>query len=195
MSDQGVPIFPLRTILFPGSKLPLRIFEPRYLDMVSHCMRSNIEFGIVLSRKVPQPGMLETYATGTLATIIDWNQGDDGLLGITTLGTNKFELLSMTKQEDGLNIGEIRIVEKEEDFKAPSNFDNMVNLLEAILEDVDLYHDRDKFFESASWVSFRFAEILPLKIEDKQKCLEFDDPILRLNFLEPLIKLIREKSQ
>ena len=195
MSDQGVPIFPLRTILFPGSKLPLRIFEPRYLDMVSYCMRSNIEFGIVLSRKVPQPGMLETYATGTLATIIDWNQGDDGLLGITTLGTNKFELLSMTKQEDGLNIGEIRIVEKEEDFKAPPNFGNMISLLEAILEDIDLYHERDKFFESASWVSFRFAEILPLKIEDKQKCLEFDDPILRLNFLEPLIKLIREKSQ
>ena len=195
MSDQGVPIFPLRTILFPGSKLPLRIFEPRYLDMVSLCMRSNIEFGIVLSRKVPQPGMFETYATGTLAKIIDWNQGDDGLLGITTLGTNKFELLSITKQEDGLNIGEIRIVEKEEDFKAPPNFDNMISLLEAILEDVDLYHERDKFFESASWVSFRFAEILPLKIEDKQKCLEFDDPILRLNFLEPLIKLIREKSQ
>ena len=195
MSDQGVPIFPLRTILFPGSKLPLRIFEPRYLDMVSLCLRSNIEFGIVLSRKVPQPGMFETYATGTLAKIIDWNQGDDGLLGITTLGTNKFELLSITKQEDGLNIGEIRILEKEEDFKAPPNFDNMISLLEAILEDVDLYHERDKFFESASWVSFRFAEILPLKIEDKQKCLEFDDPILRLNFLEPLIKLIREKSQ
>ena len=195
MADQDVPIFPLQTILFPGSKLPLRIFEPRYLDMVSRCMRSNIEFGIVLSRKVPQPGMLETYATGTLATIIDWNQGDDGLLGITTLGTNKFELLSMTKQEDGLNIGEIRIVEKEADFKAPPNFDNMINLLEAILEDVDLYHERDKFFDSASWVSFRFAEILPLKIEDKQKCLEFDDPILRLNFLEPLINLIREKSQ
>ena len=195
MSDQRIPIFPLRTILFPGSKLPLRIFEPRYLDMVSACMRSKREFGIVLSRKVPQPGMLETYATGTLATIIDWNQGNDGLLGITVLGTNKFELLSMIKQEDGLNIGEIKIIEREEDFKAPPNFDNMINLLEAILDDIDLHDDREKFFESASWVSFRFAEILPLKIEDKQKCLEFDDPILRLNFLEPLIKLIREKSQ
>ena len=195
MSEQRVPIFPLRTILFPGSKLPLRIFEPRYLDMVSRCMRSNGEFGIVLSRKVTQPGMLETYATGTLATIIDWNQGDDGLLGITTLGTNKFELLSMTKQEDELNIGEIKIIEKEEDFKAPPNFDNMISLLESILEDIDLYDEREKFFESASWVSFRFAEILPLKINDKQKCLEFDDPILRLNFLEPLLKLIRENSQ
>jgi len=139
--------------------------------------------------------MLETYATGTLAKIIDWNQGNDGLLGITTLGTNKFELLSMSKQEDGLNIGEIKIIEREEDFKAPQNFDKMIGLLEAILEDIDLYQDSDKFFESASWVSFRFAEILPLKIEDKQKCLEFDDPILRLNFLEPLIKLIRENSQ
>ena len=195
MSDQRIPIFPLRTILFPGSKIPLRIFEPRYLDMVSACMRSKREFGIILSRKVPQPGMLETYATGTLATIIDWNQGNDGLLGITVLGTNKFELLSMIKQEDGLNIGEIKIIEREEDFKAPPNFDNMISLLEAILDDIDLYEDREKFFESASWASFRFAEILPLKIEDKQKCLEFDDPILRLNFLEPLIKLIREKSQ
>ena len=195
MSDQRIPIFPLRTILFPGSKLPLRIFEPRYLDMVSACMRSKREFGIVLSRKVPQPGMLETYAAGTLATIIDWNQGNDGLLGITVLGTNKFELLSMIKQEDGLNIGEIKIIEREEDFKAPPNFDNMISLLEAILDDIDLHDDREKFFESASWVSFRYAEILPLKIEDKQKCLEINDPILRLNFLEPLIKLIREKSQ
>ena len=151
MAEQGVPIFPLRTILFPDSQLPLRIFEPRYLDMVSSCMRSNKEFGIVLSRKVPKPGMLETYATGTLAKIIDWNQADDGLLGITTLGTNKFELLSMTKQEDGLNIGEIKVIEKEEDFKAPPNFDAMISLLEAILEDIDLYDKREKFFESASW--------------------------------------------
>ena len=195
MSDQGIPIFPLRTIFFPGSKLPLRIFEPRYLDMVSACMRSKREFGIILSRKVPQPGMLETYATGTLAKIIDWNQGNDGLLGIIVLGTKKFELMSMVRQEDGLNIGEIKIIEREEDFKAPPNFDNMISLLEAILDDIDLYEDREKFFESASWASFRFAEILPLKIEDKQKCLEFDDPILRLNFLEPLIKLIRENSQ
>ena len=146
MTEQDVPIFPLRTILFPGSKLPLRIFEPRYLDMISRCMRTNQEFGIVLSRKVPQPGMLETYATGTLASIIDWNQEDDGLLGITTLGTNKFELLAMTKLEDGLNIGEIKIIEKEEDFKAPPNFDNMTSLLEAILEDIGLYQQKEKFF-------------------------------------------------
>ncbi len=195
MSEQNTPIFPLRTVLFPASRIPLRIFEPRYLDMVSSCLRSNTEFGVVLSKEVMQPGMYETYNIGTLASIIDWSQDKDGLLNITVIGTNKFELISLSKKEDGLNIADINILEQEKDFKAPPHFDNMIRLLEAILEDIDLFDDLDKQFESASWVSFRFAEILPLKIEDKQKCLELNDPLLRLNYLEPLLKLIRENSQ
>jgi len=142
-----------------------------------------------------QPGMYETYNIGTLASIIDWSQDKDGLLNITVIGSNKFELISLSKKEDGLNIADINILEQEKDFKAPPHFDNMIRLLEAILEDIDLFDDLDKQFESASWVSFRFAEILPLKIEDKQKCLELNDPLLRLNYLEPLLKLIRENSQ
>ena len=195
MSEQNTPIFPLRTVLFPASRIPLRIFEPRYLDMVSSCLRSNTEFGVVLSKEVMQPGMYETYNIGTLASIIDWSQDKDGLLNITVIGTNKFELTSLSKKEDGLNIADINILEQEKDFKAPPHFDNMIRLLEAILEDMDLFDDLDKQFESASWVSFRFAEILPLKIQDKQKCLELNDPLLRLNYLEPLLKLIRENSQ
>jgi len=195
MSEQNTPIFPLRTVLFPNSRIPLRIFEPRYLDMVSSCLRSNTEFGVVLSKEVMQPGMYETYSIGTLASIIDWSQDKDGLLNITVIGTNKFELISLSKKEDGLNIADVNILEQEKDFKAPPHFDNMIRLLEAILEDIDLFDDLDKQFESASWVSFRFAEILPLKIDDKQKCLELNDPLLRLNYLEPLLKLIRENSQ
>ena len=195
MSEQNTPIFPLRTVLFPASRIPLRIFEPRYLDMVSSCLRSNTEFGVVLSKEVMQPGMYETYNIGTLASIIDWSQDKDGLLNITVIGSNKFELISLSKKEDGLNIADINILEQEKDFKAPPHFDNMIRLLEAILEDIDLFDDLDKQFESASWVSFRFSEILPLKIEDKQKCLELNDPLLRLNYLEPLLKLIRENSQ
>jgi hypothetical protein len=163
--------------------------------MVSSCLRSNTEFGVVLSKEVMQPGMYETYNIGTLASIIDWSQDKDGLLNITVIGSNKFELISLSKKEDGLNIADINILEQEKDFKAPPHFDNMIRLLEAILEDIDLFDDLDKQFESASWVSFRFAEILPLKIEDKQKCLELNDPLLRLNYLEPLLKLIRENSQ
>ena len=196
MSDrEDLPIFPLRTILFPDSKLPLRIFEPRYIDMVSRSMRENSEFGIILSRESTDPKMFETYDTGTLAKIIDWDQGGDGLLGITTIGTQKFRLKELNKQEDGLNIGSIERIEKEGDYKPLKEFTHLVELLQAILDDVNIYDDDEKRFDSASWISYRFAEILPLRIEDKQKCLEIDDPIIRLNFLEPLIKMIRESSQ
>ena len=194
-NEENCPIFPLRTILFPDSKLPLRIFEPRYIDMVSKCMKDSSEFGVVLSRESNDPKMFETYNIGTMAKIIDWEQGNDGLLGITTIGTNKFKLLGMNKQEDGLNIGDVEIIEREGDFKPTENFSNLVSLLKAILDDINLYNDDEKKFESASWGSFRFAEILPLKLEDKQKCLEIDDPIIRLNYLEPLIRMIRENSQ
>ena len=192
---ENCPIFPLRTMLFPDSRLPLRIFEPRYIDMVSKCMKDSLEFGVILSRESNDPKMFETYNIGTMAKIIDWEQGNDGLLGITTIGTNKFKLLGMNKQEDGLNIGDVEIIEREGDFKPTENFSNLVSLLKAILDDINLYNDDEKKFESASWVSFRFAEILPLKLEDKQKCLEIDDPIIRLNYLEPLIRMIRENSQ
>ena len=196
MSDrEDLPIFPLRTILFPDSKLPLRIFEPRYIDMVSRSMREDSEFGIILSRESTDPKMFETYDTGTLAKIIDWDQGGDGLLGITTLGTQKFRLKELNKQEDGLNIGSIERIEKEGDYKPLKEFTHLVELLQAILDDVNIYDDDEKRFDSASWISYRFAEILPLRLEDKQKCLEIDDPIIRLNFLEPLIKMIRESSQ
>ena len=192
---EDLPIFPLRTILFPDSKLPLRIFEPRYIDMVSRCMREDSEFGIILSRESTDPKMFETYDTGTLAKIIDWDQGEDGLLGITTIGTQKFRLKGLNKQEDGLNIGAIERIEREGDYKPTKEFKHLVELLQAILDDVNIYGDDEKNFDSAAWISYRFAEILPLRIEDKQKCLEIDDPIIRLNFLEPLIKMIRESSQ
>ena len=196
MSDrEDLPIFPLRTILFPGSKLPLRIFEPRYIDMVSRSMREDSDFGIILSRESTDPKMFETYDTGTLAKIIDWDQGGDGLLGITTIGTQKFRLKELNKQEDGLNIGSIERIEKEGDYKPLKEFTHLVELLQAILDDVNIYDENEKNFDSASWISYRFAEILPLRVEDKQKCLEIDDPIIRLNFLEPLIKMIRESSQ
>ena len=192
---EDLPIFPLRTILFPDSKLPLRIFEPRYIDMVSRCMREDSEFGIILSRESTDPKMFETYDTGTLAKIIDWDQGEDGLLGITTIGTQKFRLKGLNKQEDGLNIGAIERIEREGDYKPTKEFKHLVELLQAILDDINIYGDDEKNFDSAAWISYRFAEILPLRIEDKQKCLEIDDPIIRLNFLEPLIKMIRESSQ
>ena len=81
-----VPLFPLSTVLFPGGPLPLRIFEARYVDMISRCMKDDSPFGVVLIREGDEVGPAKTHDIGTLARIVDWYQGSDGLLGVTARG-------------------------------------------------------------------------------------------------------------
>ena len=90
MADE-VPLFPLSTVLFPGGPLPLRLFETRYIDMVGHCMRDEVPFGVVAIREGREVGPSEVAEVGTLATISDFYQGSDGLLGITALGAERSE--------------------------------------------------------------------------------------------------------
>ena len=104
-----VPLFPLRTVLFPGGPLPLRIFEQRYLDMISSCLKRDEPFGVVLIRSGSEVGSAEVYDSGTLARITDWYQGSDGLLGITATGTDRFRIRSSSRQPDGLLIGDVEI--------------------------------------------------------------------------------------
>ena len=88
-----IPLFPLGTVLFPGGPLPLRIFEPRYLDMVSDCLRNDKAFGVCLikdGREVGEPA--QPFDVGTMAKIVDWDRTDDGLLAITALGTSRFRI-------------------------------------------------------------------------------------------------------
>jgi Lon protease-like protein len=92
-----IPLFPLNTVLFPGGPLPLRIFETRYTDMVRRCMREQSGFGVVMiqAETAAGPGpetdkLARTAETGTLATIVDFNQLSDGLLGITCIGGSRF---------------------------------------------------------------------------------------------------------
>ena len=102
-----VPLFPLRTVLYPGGPLPLRIFEPRYVDMIGRCMKTDSPFGVLLIKEGSEDGPATTYEVGTLARITDWYQGSDGLLGITALGEQRFRLISSRREADGLNVGEI----------------------------------------------------------------------------------------
>ena len=105
-----VPLFPLRTVLYPGGPLPLRIFEQRYLDMISRCMKTDSPFGVLLIRKGSESGPAETFDIGTLARITDWYQGSDGLLGVTATGTERFRLLSGRRESDGLLVGEVELL-------------------------------------------------------------------------------------
>ena len=186
-----IPLFPLHTVLYPGGPLPLRIFEPRYLDMISRCLKADSPFGILLIRDGIEAGQSTTYEVGTLARIADWYQGSDGVLGITVVGEKRFRLLSNDRQADGLCIGEIEIIEDEGSSPLPKEFKQVAEILATILGNLDrLYDFLDENYEDASWVGYRFAEILPIEPMKKQWCLETNDPFERLRVVSKVLKAV-----
>ena len=187
-----VPLFPLNTVLFPGGALPLRIFEPRYLGLVSQCLKSDIPFGVLLIRDGGETGPATTHNVGTLARITDWYQGSDGLLGITAIGEQRFRLIASERQEDGLNIGDIETLENESVTPLPEEYQEMAAILAGVLDDLGrLYESLDRHFDDASWVTSRFVEILPIDLEEKQRCLEQSDPVERLQIVRKLLDSAR----
>ena len=187
-----VPLFPLNTVLFPGGPLPLRIFEPRYLGLVSRCLKSDMPFGVLLIRDGGETGPATTHNVGTLARITDWYQGSDGLLGITAIGEQRFRLIASERQEDGLNIGDIETLENESVTPLPEEYQEMAAILAGVLDDLGrLYESLDRHFDDASWVTSRFVEILPIDLEEKQRCLEQSDPVERLQIVRKLLDSAR----
>ena len=194
MAKETIPLFPLGTVLFPDGPLPLRVFEPRYLDMVSRCMKQGTEFGVVLLMSGSEIGEAETATIGTCARILDWYQGSDGILGITAVGTGRFILNASTRQADGLCLGDVSPIAVEPACALPEEYQSMAAVLEVIINDLGkLYENLDTNYTDATWVGCRFAEILPSSLEDKQRCLEMNDPIERLRHIRPLLRSIRQE--
>ncbi len=187
-----VPLFPLSTVLFPGGPLPLRIFEARYLDMISERIKNDAPFGVLLIREGRETGWTMTFDVGTLARVTDWYQGSDGLLGVTAIGGQRFRLLSSERQSNGLNIGEIEALADETPLALPEEYRPMAHILAGVLDDLGrLYENLERHFDDAGWVSNRFVEILPIDIEQKQRCLEENDPAARLRLVHEALDTVR----
>jgi uncharacterized protein len=99
-----IPLFPLRSVLFPDGLLRLKVFEARYLDLVSACLRESRPFGVVALRTGPEVGQaqVEFEALGTLAELIDVDSAQPGILQVSCRGTRRFQVLSSAQQADGL---------------------------------------------------------------------------------------------
>jgi Lon protease-like protein len=187
-----IPLFPLRTVLYPGGPLPLRIFEQRYLDMISRCLKEDAPFGVLLIREGAEVGPATTFDVGTLARITDWYQGSDGLLGVTATGGQRFRRISDRRQEDGLLVGEVELLPEPEDVALPAQYESLVKVLETVIDDLGrLYEGVEKRYDDAGWVGYRFAEILPVPPEQKQTCLETDDPLERLESMRVVLESVR----
>ena len=190
-SHAELPLFPLHAVLFPGGPLPLRIFEPRYVDMVRRCTREQAPFGVLLIHEGAEAAapVTSTAAVGTSARIVDFYPMSDGLLGILCLGERKFRVLRRWSRDDGLNMGDIEWLAIEPAVSLPAEHRHLGALLERLLPRLgELYEAVERRIEDASWVSCRLAEILPVSAAEKQRWLELADPLERLSLLAPMIR-------
>lgn len=184
MPQDETPLFPLKTVLFPGGVLPLRIFEARYIDMIGHCLKQSQNFGVLQIVAGSETGRARTVEVGTLAEIVDWHQEADGLLGIVVAGRERFRLESTSMLSDGLYVGRIEILPPERRQPLPDRFRHLAKLLHDVLPQLGSYtHFMTDDYDDATWVGYRLAEVLPLAPEVRQECLESDDPVARLERL------------
>ena len=188
MSPQALnafPIFPLDQVLFPGGQLTLKIFEQRYIDMVSQCLKHDQPFGVCLINKGYDTGhAAEFYPFGTLARIRDWNQSEDGLLLIETVGEQRFKTVSHSVQKDQLCIGRVRLIDEPDLKRVPKPLHRLTEMLRAFLEEYEhQYRTTEDLLNDASWVGYRLSELLPINNLLRQRLLEYNDPVERLHVL------------
>lgn len=185
-----LPLFPLATVLYPGAPLQLRIFEPRYLDMVRDCARHGSGFGVCLildGYEVGDPAV--PAAVGTVATIADFHNTEEGLLGIVARGGSRFRVERTRMRADGLLRGDVQLWPDELPQEVPPEFGLLQTILERLVETLGP-HWRDaprSAYDDASWLGFRMAELLPLANDERQRLLEVTDPVQRLTELRDIL--------
>lgn len=201
---QPTPLFPLGTVLFPGGFLPLRIFEVRYLDMIGKCHKAGLPFGVVSltqGEEVRRAGAeAERFAgIGTLASIRAFDAPQAGLMQIECEGMQRFRVHSSELQKHGLWIAEVEILPGDVDLAVP---DDLRHVADALRRLVDTLEERRRMeggdqvrlpiqapfrFEDCGWVANRWCELLPVPAPLKQRLMELDSPLMRLELVGDLL--------
>lgn len=184
-----IPLFPLRTALFPGVTLPLRIFEQRYLRLVSESMRAGEGFGIALIRSGREVGgAADVWPYGLLVEIVDWSQGEGGLLNIAVSGHRRFRILQTEPEEDGLLYAEVEWLPPEQIEPVPEDCDGLVALLEELKTHAAMMHLGFEPVESANALSWQLAQLLPLDDAEREDLLAMATPLERIARIAESVK-------
>lgn len=187
---ETVPIFPLQAVLFPGAMLPLRIFEVRYMDMARACLRDGSAFGVCLIREgaeVGAPAVPEPV--GCLARIADCDMEELGILKVRAAGLERLRIVSSEVNRQGLIVGEIERIAGEAPAPDAPGLAECADFLRKAIAGIGPERFAEPFaFDDASWVGFRLAEILPLRMDVKQQLLELTDAGLRVAFLHRFLR-------
>ncbi len=183
-----LPLFPLNAVLFPGGPLPLKIFEPRYLDMVSRCMREQSGFAVVLVGEGEEAADAISFAaTGTEARIVDFDRLEGGLLGISCVGRERVRVVEAWREADGLNRGRVLDIAADPLVPVPPDQSWLKDVVMQVLPEAEEIYRHVERRDDAAWIANRLAELLPLTAADRQTLLELADPLERLSVLEPAV--------
>jgi uncharacterized protein len=197
---QSLPLFPLGAVLFPGGVLPLRIFEVRYLDMINRCHRAGAPFGVVSltqGHEVRQPGaQREAFSTvGTLATIASLEQVQPGLLVIRASGEQRFRIRASDQLKHGLWVADVEQIEADMAVPVPDDLKATATALGNVirsLQDKEVPPQQMPLqppwrLDDCGWVSNRWCELLPLPVALKQRLMELDNPLVRLELVADVL--------
>ncbi|NGZ83568.1 LON peptidase substrate-binding domain-containing protein [Duganella aceris] len=195
----SIPLFPLNTILFPDGHLPLQVFEVRYLDLIKRCIARGEEFGVVSlldGSEVRLPEKHETLsAAGTMARIIDWTAPLPGLLQISCIGTTRFQVRSAEQLKHGLWMAEVEEVAEDMVVPIPTEQQDVANALGALIRSLQKKQISTANMplappyrlDEAGWVANRWCELLRLDLEEKQRLLLQENPVLRLELIQDVL--------
>ena len=191
-----LPLFPLQAVLFPGGLLGLTVFEARYLDLVTTCLREQQPFGVVTLRsgdEVRRPDRSVSFeAVGTLAEIAAMDSDRPGILQVSCRGTSRFRVLASHQHADGLWMAKTEPIADDAVLApAESQTASVRGLAEAIAAMKEQGHAPflpPYRFDDAGWVSNRWCEILPIPLAAKFRLMELEDPLARLQLVDDYLR-------
>jgi Lon protease-like protein len=189
-----LPLFPLRTVLFPGGLLPLKVFETRYVDMAKACLADETPFGVCLlthGEEVARPGAAppQFAMLGTVARIVDWDMPELGILHVVTRGEGRFRVTGHRIGPSGQVLGDVAAIDAEPAIALPAGHEPLARLLELIATRLGPENfPAERHYHDASWVGYRLAELLPLPLQVKQSMLEINEPAVRLAVLHQFLQ-------
>lgn len=180
-----IPLFPLRAVLFPGGVLSIKVFEQRYLDMAAACMKEKVPFGVCLiasGREVGKPAV--PHGIGTLAHIRRGDMPQLGILMLDVSGGQRFRIISQVARPDGLLGAQVTLLDEPAHQEIPQAQKGLLPLLQKIAADLGPEKmPPPHAFDDATWVGYRLTEAVPVQALAKQKLLELEDPVSRLEIL------------
>lgn len=182
-----LPLFPLNTVLFPGGRLPLKVFEQRYVEMTKRCVRDDTPFGVCMIREGKEVGEPAVPAeVGCTALIEQWEVPHPNLFELVARGERRFRILDREVAALGLVICEAEYLPTQTEDEAPDA------LCRRVLSELVTRIGAERFpgavqLDDAAWVSWRLGEILPLSAELRQALLETDSASTRLARLRDVL--------